>query len=389
RALGLPAAIVLAEAARGAWPFGGLPMAGLALGQVNGPLAPSARVGGQLGLVALAGIGGVALAALVGRRWQVAGIAAALVAVATVTAGAAPDGGMPVDSIRVACVQGGGARGFRQADVDQGLVFEAQLAASRRLSPPIDLVVWPEDVLDVEGPVESTPEAAAVAAEARRLGATVVVGVIEGGPPGGFRNAAVAWGPTGEVVARYEKVHRVPFGEYIPGRAFFERLADLSDVPRDAIVGTGPGLLRTPAGGLGALISYEVFFPDRARAAVKAGGRLLLVPTNAASFRTSQVPTQEVAAARLRAIETGRDLLQASPTGASAVVDHRGRVLHQTTLGRRQVLRATVALRDGRTVYTVIGDGPLLALTAAALCAAWAAAGVRPSPRRRGSRTGH
>ncbi|MEO6121300.1 MAG: nitrilase-related carbon-nitrogen hydrolase, partial [Acidimicrobiales bacterium] len=180
------------------------------------------------------------------------------------------------------------------------------------------------------------------------------------------------------------------FGEYIPGRDLFDRVADLSAVPRDAIAGRGTGLMRTPAGDVGALISYEVFFADRARAAARAGGRLLLVPTNAASFKTSQVPAQEVAAARLRAVETGRDLVQAAPTGSSAVIDHRGRVLRRSTLGRRQVLEATVALRADQTVYTVIGDWPLLALAAAALCAAWgvAVADVRPAPRRRRSRTG-
>jgi apolipoprotein N-acyltransferase len=399
RAVALPGALVLVEAARGVWPFGGLPMAGAALGQVAGPLGATARVGGQLGLVVLTATAGVALAAAVGRRWTAAGVAAAVVVAGGVLGRVAPDGGSTEATVVVAAVQGGGARGFRAADVDEALVFEAQLSASRLLEPPLDLVLWPEDVVDAEGPVGPTPEAAVIAAEARRLGATVVAGVIEGEPPaegdpdgvGRFRNAAVGWGPGGDIVARYEKVHRVPFGEYIPGRAFFDRLADLSPVPRDAIAGSGPGLLRTPAGELGVLISYEVFFADRARAAVRAGGRLLLVPTNAASFETSQVPLQELAAARLRAVESGRDLLQAAPTGASAVVDHHGRVLAVSTLGERLVVRGTVALRGDRTVYTVIGDWPLLALAAAALCGAWgrAAAAVRRAPpRRAGSRRG-
>jgi len=394
QALGLPGAVVLAEAARGAWPFGGLPMAGVALGQVGGALAPVARLAGGLGLLAAAAGAGVALAAAAGRRWAAAGTVAALVAGAVLVGWAAPDGGGPAGELRAAALQGGGPRGFRRAEADEAAVFAAHRAASTAVAPPVELVLWPEDVVDVEGPVIATAEGAAVAAEARRLGATVVAGAVEGaapaapGEPGRFRNAAVAWGPDGTVVDRYDKVHRVPFGEYVPGRSFFEQLADLSEVPRDAIAGTGPGLLRTPAGDLGVLVSYEVFFAERARSAVRAGGRLLLVPTNAASFRTTQVPTQELAAARLRAVESGRDLVQAAPTGLSAVVDHRGRVLARSTLGRRQALRATVALRDGRTPYTVVGDGPVVALAAAAVAAGWATAAGRLTPPRRRRRPG-
>ncbi|MGH9177532.1 MAG: apolipoprotein N-acyltransferase, partial [Acidimicrobiales bacterium] len=284
---------------------------------------------------------------------------------------AAPDGGGGVGHVRAALVQGGGPRGFRAVDGSSDAVFARQSEATEAVRPPVGLVVWPEDVIDVDSPVEHTEEGQVVAALARRLAATVVAGVVEGAGPERFRNMAVAWGPDGQVVDRFEKVHRVPFGEYVPGRRFFDRIADLSDVPRDAIPGSGPGLLRTPAGDLGVLVSYEVFFAGRGREAVRAGARLLVVPTNAASYSTSQVPTQQVATARLRAIETGRDLLQAAPTGYSAVIDHRGRLRARSTLGRRQALHATATLRSGRTLYLRWGDWPVLALAAGAVAAAW------------------
>jgi apolipoprotein N-acyltransferase len=115
------------------------------------------------------------------------------------------------------------------------------------------------------------------------------------------------------------------------------------------------------------LISYEVFFADRARAAVGAGAAILLVPTNASSFRTSQVPGQELAAARLRALETGRTVVQAAPTGYSAVVDAGGRVRARSGLGGAEVLGRTVTLRDGRTVAMRLGEIPLVALAAVLL----------------------
>ena len=130
-------------------------------------------------------------------------------------------------------------------------MFGAHARASERLQPPVDLVVWPENVIDVEALDPATSEDQAMAALARRLDATVVAGVIEDAPGDHFRNAAVAWAPDGDVVDRYEKVRRVPFGEYIPARGLVGRLADVSAVPNDAIPGRGPGVLATPAGRLG------------------------------------------------------------------------------------------------------------------------------------------
>jgi apolipoprotein N-acyltransferase len=186
----------------------------------------------------------------------------------------------------------------------------------------------------------------------------------------------VAYAPSGALVAVFEKVHRVPFGEYVPWRSFFSHLANLQDVPRDAIPGRGSGMIRTPAGRLAVLVSYEVFFPDRGRSGVRAGGQLIVVPTNTSSYSNEQAPAQEIAASRLQAIEEGRDLLQAAPTGYSAVIDNNGNVLSRTQLSVPAVLRATVPLRDGATLYMRVGDLPTITLASLALAAAWAEVAV-------------
>jgi apolipoprotein N-acyltransferase len=138
-------------------------------------------------------------------------------------------------------------------------------------------------------------------------------------------------------------------------------------VPRDATAGRGPGILPSRIGRLGVVISYEVFFADRARAAARAGGRVLLVPTNASSFTTSQVPGQELAAARLRAIETGRSTVQSAPTGYTAVIDHAGHVMRRSALGRPAVVPASVTLRSGSTPATALGPWPFVLLAVAIL----------------------
>ena len=380
--VGWPAALTLAEWLRGHAPFGGLPLGGVPLGQAAGPLAPVARLGGALlltGATAALAAGVALLASAAGRRgrtgegaergarpgWAAAAVVGVLALVGA--GGVAPDGSATGTTIRVAAVQGGGSRGLNALQVDPGTVFQRQVGATAALHPPVDLVLWPEDVVTVDQPIAQTSEAAAIAQLAVDLRATVVAGIVENVGTNRFRNAAVAWSPAGTIVARYDKVHRVPFGEYIPGRSLFRHLANLDLVPRDAIAGRGPGLLDTPAGPFGTVISYEVFFPDRARAAIAAGGELLLVPTNASSYRTSQVPTQEVAAAQLRAIETGRDTVQAAPTGYSALIDHRGRVLARSTLGRRQSLTGVVTLRHGETLFVRLGEFPVAVLAALAL----------------------
>ncbi len=257
--------------------------------------------------------------------------AVALVAVlgTGVAAALAPDGGPSVGTVTAAAVQGGGVRGFAKSQVDPAVVLAAAVAATDQLAlrtagRPLGLVLWPEDVVSLDGPLDGSPEESALSDLARRLGSTLVVGVTETTSATAFRNEVVAFGPDGTVVSRYEKVHRVPFGEYVPYRSFFAHLGNLSAVPRDAVPGTGPGLLTTPAGPLGAMISYEVFYAGRGRAPVRAGAQLLIVPTNTSSYATGQIPTQEIAASEVQAVQQGRDLLQAAPTGFSAWITHRG-----------------------------------------------------------------
>jgi len=367
----VPVALIVLEAVRARFPFGGFPVPGMALGQLDGPFAAAAPLGGSLLVVGLATGAGAAVAglALADRRVRTLVTVALLATATTVALLLAAPAGEDTGTLRAGLVQGGGPRGIPAVVSDAGAVTERQFLVSEDLPPDLDLVLWPESSLGVSGPVSDTPEAADVAELARRTGATVVAGLSESYDDG-FRNAAVAWGPDGRILDRYEKVHRVPFGEYIPARGLFERVSDMTAlVPRDAIPGRGPGLLRTPAGPLGVVISYEVFFSDRVRAAVPAGGEVVLVPTNAASYTTEEVPATEVAAARMRALEFDRAVLQAAPTGYTAIVRPDGRVVEQSGLSTAEVLSASVPLRTGLTTYARTGDGPVLALVSLLLLA--------------------
>jgi apolipoprotein N-acyltransferase len=383
-------AFTLMEAVRMSWPFGGLPIGGVYLGQAAGPLLDAARLGGPLLLTALVWATGAGLAQgamsirgggntrLLPARTRV--MTGALTIIVVVVVGlvgwGAPNGGPAEKHLRVAAVQGGGKRGFSKEEVDPDTVFAAQLAATKKMArqlhervPP--LVVWPEDVISIAGRLQGSPEAALMSTLSRELNTTIVAGVTSQTTLTSFRNEIVVWGPNGQIVDRFEKVHRVPFGEYVPYRSVISHLANLSAVPLDAVPGHGSGLLRTPVGPLGVMVSYEVFYANRSLSSVRAGAQLLLVPTNTSSYATAQIPTQEVAADRVQAVSTGRDLVQAAPTGYSTVVNSSGLVRQRSILGARQVLIDTVALRTGRTIYVDTGDWPVLVVGAVLVGLGW------------------
>ena len=376
--------LTLAEWARERWPFGGVPPGGIAFGQLGSPLVGTARVGGTVLLVGVTYLAGVSISELAACWFQrrgrhgvhdnglIAGCLSLAVVVALAIWGAfAADGGPPVRTLRVAIVQGGGRRGLSDVQVSASDVYAAALRATTIVHPPVELVLWPEDVVALGEPLKGSPQAAQLSAIARRLHTTLVAGITEPVGATQFRNEIVTYSPSGALVAVFEKVHRVPFGEYVPWRSFVSHLANLEAIPRDAIPGHGSGMISTPVGRVAVLVSYETFFPDRGRSGVTAGGRLILVPTNTSSYSSEQAPAQEMAASRLQAIEEGRDLLQAAPTGYSAVVDNRGDVLRLTRLSVSAVLRATVALRDGTTLYTRFGDLPTVLLALCASLVAW------------------
>ena len=338
RWLALAGTWTLAELLRWTWPFGGVPLANLAIGQVAGPLAPVLRVGGSLLLVLVAVLAGQAVAAATRRAWRWAGGIALGVVVLVVTVGGRPVGPRGRHAPRSRSCRAAGQQGTRKTDDSVIEVFERHLEATELVEPPVDLVVWPEDVIDTDGAFVDDPWAEVVGELARELDAPIIVGTVEGAGPDAFRNSAVLVDASGEVIDRYDKVHRVPFGEFVPFRSLLEKVAGDALPDRDALIGELPAHLDVPdpVGRVSTPISWEIFFPDRTREGVEDGARLVLNPTNGASFTGTIVQTQQVASSQMRAIESGRWVGQVAPTGFTAC--HRR---------RRQRARAHVGERAG------------------------------------------
>lgn len=377
RHLALPGAWVLAEAWKGHWPFGGVPISDLALGQVAGPLASVARLGGVELLTGITvAVGVVIAAAATGTKKTRLGAAAGAAAIiAVVVAGSAAPRGHDIGKrVKIAAVQGGGPQGTRAIFTDMDEVFDRHLSASETVRQPVDVIIWPEDVVDLDsGDIEDPDSAhgADLSALARTKDATVIAGVVENSGDDAFLNFSVVIHPDGTYGDRYEKVHRVPFGEYVPLRAIVAPFAGPALTQRDAIAGKGPAVVGTDHGKFGVVISWEVFFGDRARAAIRDGGQILINPTNGSTYTGTLVQTQQIAASRLRALETGRWVVQIAPTGFTAIIDPDGVVHQRTGISERAVLRGDIPRRSGFTISTRTGNLPPLGVALAMIAGGW------------------
>lgn len=343
----------LAEVLRLSVPFGGVPLATLAISQSQSPFVHYAGIGGVI-LVTFT----VLLFSFSDHKFRVAVGAAAVLLVAVPFNGTRHAG-----SATYALVQGGGRQGTHVGDVAPREVFLAHLAATHSIARNENLtaVVWPENVINItgRGTFAKSRELTEISAEARRLGVPFVVGITEDSADDGFTNAQVVVQPDGTVTGRYDKKRRVPFGEYMPMRSLLRALgAPVDLVPRDAVPGSTPGRLDAAGVRMSVAISWEVFFGGRVNEGVAEGGQVIVNPTNGSSYTWTILQTQQVAASRLRAREQGRWVLQVSPTGFTAFVSPDGAVHQRTRISEQRVITRTVDLHTGRTIYSRTGNAP-------------------------------
>ena len=380
RAIVGPLAHTLAEALRFSFPFGGVPLATLAISQAASPIAPIVRVGGPLLLTYVVLQIGFLLANLrettASKRAMHAVLLTVIVAVLPIAGSIAPHGRDIGRTLNIAAVQGGGPQGTLAINTNSRDVVIRHLDATKTITGgtastdgQLDLVIWPENVIDVSS-FSSSVERTEVAAQAARLNAPFLVGITEDLDNKFFTNAQVVVNTDGSLGDRYDKVRRVPFGEFVPMRGLLEAVgAPVDRIPRDALAGNDTAILRAADTTIAVVISWEVFFAGRANEGVERGATLLVNPTNGSSYTGTILQTQQIASSRLRALETGRWLVQVSPTGFSAFVSPSGQVFDRTGVSEQHVIIREVQLRSGRTIYSYIGDMPIILLMITSLLA--------------------
>ncbi|NQV96652.1 MAG: apolipoprotein N-acyltransferase [Acidimicrobiaceae bacterium] len=361
-----PIAHTLAEALRFSIPFGGVPLATLPIAISPTRLADIVSIGGPI----LATWFVLQLAALVvvlintnESRRVIAVVAMTLIAMQTLGQIISPVQ-TANSTLRIALVQGGGPQGVLAINATARDAVDRHLAVtnSLQISDNLDVVVWPENVIDVAD-FAASREYTEISAQAKRLNAEFVVGITEDAGPGRFTNAQIVVQPNGNITSRYDKVRRVPFGEYVPAsmRSALSAVgAPMDRIPSDAVQGTDPALLNLRDTNIAVTISWESFFAGRANSGVEAGGTILINPTNGSSYTGTILQTQQLATNTLRARETGRWTLQVATTGFSAVISPDGKITQRVAIGKAQAIIVEVPLRTGRTLYSHLGDAPFI-----------------------------
>ena len=388
---------VSAEALRGRWPYA-FPWGRLAMSQAGAPTAPWAAVGGAPLLSFLIALTGACLAWLLlspargggwrgaarGRALPTLGFAAAVglaLAGALLPAGQQPPG---TPTVTVAAVQGGVPHARNLPDLLRATtVTDNHAAATKRLAaqvragarPAPALVIWPENSTDLD-PRFYPQVYATISAAVSAIRRPILVGTVLTGP---LRNAGQLWLPGRGPGATYVKRQLVPFGEVIPWRGLLSHITSLVALqPHDFTPGHRALVFRIGAIRLGDVICYEVGFDNLVSSEVRAGANLLSVQTNDATFEVDGQrgeTLQQLAMARIRAVESDRAVVVASTTGVSAIIAPDGSLLAHTSTWRQAVLDARVPLVSQRTLADRMGGWPetvIAALTLAAL--AWAAA---------------
>ena len=281
-----------------------------------------------------------------------------------------------VPGVRLRIVQGAVAQSLKWRPAARRPILLRYAALTRSKSfDRITHVVWPETALPYR--LQTRHAAVALKGENRRLlraaipeRGTLITGANRDAGPDTWNSIHVV-DNSGTPVGTYDKHHLVPFGEYVPGRAFLGRIGVTKIVHgrRDYAFGPGPRSIAVPgAPDASPLICYEAIFPAEAVGATRPGWLLNL--TNDAWFGNSAGPHQHFAAARLRTIEQGLPMVRAANTGISAVVDPYGRVTALLPLGARGVLDADLPRARPPTLYARYGDLVFLLLLLAVIAIA-------------------
>lgn len=371
-------------------PFGGFPWGVVAYGQTGGPLLPLAQLGGAPLVsvaVALVGFSLTALTLEIVLWWRRSHPASAgsdaarpeavlpgvlicvvLLATALVWPGVrqAGAGAGEHPAVTIAAVQGNVPRLGLDFNAQRRAVLDNHVAETLRLAedvragraPQPMVVIWPENSSDID-PLRNTDAAARIAEAARAVRAPILVGTVLAAP-GYTRESPVAtntvlvWDPESGPQDRHDKRIIQPFGEYLPWRSFFKKFSSYADRAGYFLPGDGTGVVQAAGIPIGVATCWEVIFDRAVRISVLGGAQLLAVPANNATFDAA-MSAQQLAFARLRAVEHDRYVVVAGTTGISAVVAPDGHPLATTEFFEPAYLDMAVRLKSNITFATEWG----------------------------------
>lgn len=242
---------------------------------------------------------------------------------------------------------------------EETLKIYSNLTLQVKLPRP-DLIIWPETATPFFFQ-NTSPLQGRILELAHQVQAPLLFGAPAFDRRGSrihYFNSAFLISPEKKILARYDKIHLVPFGEYAPFSGILGFTRDIIGAIGDFTSGQEIRTLSLPWGNFGVLICYEAIFPDLTRQFVDQGARFLVNITNDAWFGKTSAPYQHLSMVTLRAVENRVPIARAANTGISALIDSSGRVVRSTDLFTREVLfgRIDVSINKSSTFYTQWGD---------------------------------
>lgn len=358
-------------------PYGGFPWSRLSQTQSETYLAKWVYLGG-LGLLTFVIALGASLFVVWLTNWQSnkslphwSGISA-LALVLLVPALVSPSATAEVGKITIGAVQGNANAGLFSNE-RPGTILDNHLSATELLkSQPkfndLDLVVWPENASDLSPFRNPSANSRIRDLVDREIRVPLIFGTItERGE--NIYNSSILWMPNKGATDWYDKKRPVPFAEYVPDRDFWYSLAPdlIGLVSRGYAFGERDGIFEINNSKLGTLICFEIAIDDIGRELVADGAQLILSQTNNADFGYSDETYQQAAFARLRAIETGRVVVNVSTVGVSAIYSPDGSVIDQIPSFEPGVMLKELPLRNSITPAMTLG--PMFDLLANLLAA--------------------
>ncbi|MEA5113447.1 MAG: apolipoprotein N-acyltransferase [Geobacteraceae bacterium] len=222
----------------------------------------------------------------------------------------------------------------------------------------VDLVVWPESAAPFFFQDGGAPSSR-IEVLASEIHAPILFGSPAYDDMNGMRklyNSAFLLSDEGKLLGRSDKIHLVPFGEYVPMakvlpfvRKLVEGVGDFSPGERLAVLDQGKAYI-------GVLVCFEGIFPELSRKYARAGARLLVNITNDAWYGRSSAPYQHLSMAAFRAVENRMPLVRAANTGITALIDSNGHIVRETPLFKETYLVDRVVLGESVTLYARYGD---------------------------------
>ncbi|SEL79669.1 apolipoprotein N-acyltransferase [Nonomuraea pusilla] len=388
---------VAMEWLRSAVPFGGFPWARVAFSQGESLFTSYAALGGApLVSFAVTLCGALLARAALQRpsRAPLRAVPAALAVAVPLLALAVPRPGDEGRTVNVGIVQGNvPGRGMHVMGDEPAVVLRNHADETKRLAqavregrlPKPDIVVLPENSTDID-PYRDPSANAIISDSVRDVGVPTLVGAVVSIGDTQRATRSLVWDPATGPGAYYDKQHLVPFGEYTPMKDIVLALSERANlVGRQSVAGDRPGDLKMGPVTVGAVNCYEVAYDGTVRGTVRAGGTPLVVQTNNATYALSNLPPQQLAMSKLRAVEHNRAVVTSATTGISAYVTPDGKVAWRTRELVADMTVVQVPVRTRETVATRVGAAPewaLMVMGAAAVgAAAWRG-------RRRGDRMG-